>query len=75
MVISHVQETCFEVQPRITDILTRTEVVSRDRRQIFIETSSTIFAVVFAFYRSWFKLQRVQLSNKSRHIMSADLTT
>ena len=46
MVISHVQETCFEVQPRIIDVLTLTEVVPGDRWQIFIKTSRTILAVV-----------------------------
>ena len=69
MVISYVQETCFEVQPRIIDILTLTEVVPGDRWQICIKRCSTILAVVSAFYRSWFKLQRVQLSNKSHHVM------
>ena len=56
MVISQVQETCFEVQPRIIDILTLTEVVPGDRWQIFIKTCRTILVVVSAFYRSWFKL-------------------
>ena len=67
MVISHVQETCFEVQPRIIDVLTLTEVVPGDRWQIFIKTCRTILAVVSAFYRSWFNVMSWSLS--------ADLTT
>ena len=69
VVINNARETCSEVQPRIIDILTLTDVVSRDRWQFVIKSSSTVLAVVSAFYRLWFKLQRIQLSDESRHVM------
>ena len=63
MAISHAQETGFEVQPRIIDILTLTEVVPGDRWQIFIKTCKTILAVVIP---SWASLVKARQSVHAR---------